>query len=340
MGGRGVPAPISIVELDDILTPNQIRDEQIKLVTLGVPENLDAIKWLAKRRLLRNTTVCQVCQEATLLETSRTIDVHKVKKGNGYFKQEEEKKKEVQNSGTTEEVRCSFCNKSKHDFKNYKYRKFIRKNAIKKGICKKSERNFYVEIEEQQSLEIFNLNSVNVNYVEANMCPITNKWETFYIRSRYGCRVENIAKSLKSNITPQPDMRGRHLNRPKKIPENVVRTIDDHISFPRRSSDYSRGKNDGRYYLPAELNADDEQMNQLKSLINEDNLPTENALDQDFVTESEVDLVVKSSGLMPPTEHIIADSDTENSEPNKKRDDDYKRETGVGFSLSVYAILK
>ncbi|CAH1110975.1 unnamed protein product [Psylliodes chrysocephalus] len=61
-------------------------------------------------------------------------------------------------------------------------------------------------------------------------------------------RVENIAKSLKSNIMPQPDMRGRHLNRPNKIPENVVRTIDDHIrSFTRRSSHYSRGKNNGRY---------------------------------------------------------------------------------------------
>lgn len=68
-------------------------------------------------------------------------------------------------------------------------------------------------------------------------------------------RVENIAKSLKSNIVSQPDMRGRHLNRPNKIPENVVRTVHDHIrSFPRRSSHYSREKNDGRYYLPAELN--------------------------------------------------------------------------------------
>ncbi|CAH1106135.1 unnamed protein product [Psylliodes chrysocephalus] len=70
--------------------------------------------------------------------------------------------------------------------------------------------------------------------------------------------------------------------------------------------------------------AADEQMNQLKSLITEDNLLTENALDQGFVTESEVDLVVKSSGLVPPTEHILADSDIENSEPNKERDDDYK----------------
>ncbi|CAH1115717.1 unnamed protein product [Psylliodes chrysocephalus] len=48
---------------------------------------------------------------------------------------------------------------------------------------------------------------------------------------------------------------------------------------------------------------------------------------QDFVTESDVDLVVKSSELVPPTEHILADSDIENSEPNKERDNIYKPET-------------
>lgn len=68
-------------------------------------------------------------------------------------------------------------------------------------------------------------------------------------------RIENIAKSLKSNISSRPDMRGRHQNRPNKIPQNVVKAVDDHIrSFPRRSSHYSREKNDGKFYLPAELN--------------------------------------------------------------------------------------
>lgn len=68
-------------------------------------------------------------------------------------------------------------------------------------------------------------------------------------------RIENVAKTLKSNVLPQPDMRGRHLNRPNRIPDNLIRAVEEHIkSFPRRSSHYSREKNEGRYYLPADLN--------------------------------------------------------------------------------------
>lgn len=65
-------------------------------------------------------------KEATLLETSRTIDVHMVKKCNGYFMQEE--KKEIQNSETKEEVRRNFCFKRKKLYVQEIYMK------IKKGI--------------------------------------------------------------------------------------------------------------------------------------------------------------------------------------------------------------
>lgn len=45
-------------------------------------------------------------------------------------------------------------------------------------------------------------------------------------------RIENVAKSLNYNVLPQPDMRGRHLNRPNRIPDNIIRCRRPHKKFP------------------------------------------------------------------------------------------------------------
>lgn len=68
-------------------------------------------------------------------------------------------------------------------------------------------------------------------------------------------RVELIVKNLQDNNPAPSDMRGKHANRPNMIPEHIIHQIDSHIqSFPKRTSHYSRTKNENKYYLNPELN--------------------------------------------------------------------------------------
>lgn len=68
-------------------------------------------------------------------------------------------------------------------------------------------------------------------------------------------RVELIINHLKANIPAPKDMRGKHNNRPNMIREDVIHQIDTHIqSFPKRSSHYSRTKNENKFYLSPVLN--------------------------------------------------------------------------------------
>ena len=66
-------------------------------------------------------------------------------------------------------------------------------------------------------------------------------------------RTIGVAGRVANSITSPQDMRGRHNNRPKRIPEVVRHQIKDHIkSFPSKQSHYSR-KDTARKYLSAEL---------------------------------------------------------------------------------------
>lgn len=68
-------------------------------------------------------------------------------------------------------------------------------------------------------------------------------------------RANRIGLTLKEKIAAPLDMRGKHNNRPNKIPRNIIAAIDNHIlSFPKRSSHYSREKNERRTYLSSDLN--------------------------------------------------------------------------------------
>lgn len=68
-------------------------------------------------------------------------------------------------------------------------------------------------------------------------------------------RANRIGLTLKEKIAAPLDMRGKHNNRPNKISQNIIATIDNHIlSFPKRSSHYSREKNERRNYLSSDLN--------------------------------------------------------------------------------------
>ncbi|CAG9763718.1 unnamed protein product [Ceutorhynchus assimilis] len=67
-------------------------------------------------------------------------------------------------------------------------------------------------------------------------------------------RVLRICHSRASGSLLEKDKRGKHQNRPNKVPDEVVATVKNHIeSFPARESHYSRNKNKKKF-LPAELN--------------------------------------------------------------------------------------
>ncbi|CAG4950209.1 unnamed protein product [Parnassius apollo] len=69
-------------------------------------------------------------------------------------------------------------------------------------------------------------------------------------------RVDNVAKEYRDPTvtTPAQSNRGKHQNRPNRIPSEWVSKVDSHIrSFPRRESHYGKNKS-SRYYLSPELN--------------------------------------------------------------------------------------
>lgn len=64
---RGRPsAPLFLVPNDQLLDPQQIRGEILRLADIArvFVDNLEALKWLARRRLVANTMACERCREA------------------------------------------------------------------------------------------------------------------------------------------------------------------------------------------------------------------------------------------------------------------------------------
>lgn len=67
--------------------------------------------------------------------------------------------------------------------------------------------------------------------------------------------VNRLVNNLKTNAPSPSDLRRKHLNRPNKIPEDVLLKINNHInSFPKCESHYSRCDNLNVKYLSPELN--------------------------------------------------------------------------------------
>lgn len=67
-------------------------------------------------------------------------------------------------------------------------------------------------------------------------------------------RVERIVSCLQQKNHFPKENRGKHDNRPNKIPQNIIDTIDDHIkSIPSEQSHYSRSRNDNVRYLSPDL---------------------------------------------------------------------------------------
>ncbi|CAH1100894.1 unnamed protein product [Psylliodes chrysocephalus] len=61
-------------------------------------------------------------------------------------------------------------------------------------------------------------------------------------------------KITMGSVTPQRDQRGKHLNRPIKIPDETIQTVRDHINLlPKYTSHYSRQDNPTRVYLDYDL---------------------------------------------------------------------------------------
>ena len=56
------------------------------------------------------------------------------------------------------------------------------------------------------------------------------------------------------SVLPEPDQRGKHRNRPQKIPDEIRQKVREHISsFPAEKSHYSRNDNPRRVYLSPSL---------------------------------------------------------------------------------------
>jgi len=66
--------------------------------------------------------------------------------------------------------------------------------------------------------------------------------------------VDRIVKKLQNNIPSHTDNRGKHHNRPNKLPADINFQINTHInSFPKRQSHYSRLDNSNTRYLSPDL---------------------------------------------------------------------------------------
>lgn len=66
--------------------------------------------------------------------------------------------------------------------------------------------------------------------------------------------VEIIYSNIKHNIPSPNVLRGKHTNRPSKIPDQIVFQIQTNIqTFPKRISYYSRHDNNHKRFLSPEL---------------------------------------------------------------------------------------
>ena len=68
-------------------------------------------------------------------------------------------------------------------------------------------------------------------------------------------KIDHIINQAKmGQSSAPPSIRGKHANRPNKVPEDVIDLVKKHISlFPKEASHYSRRKNPNRLYLPSAL---------------------------------------------------------------------------------------
>ena len=78
MAGRGRPsAPSRLVELGDLLDRDRVLAEQWSLVRLGAIYGdrlgLGLLRWLAARRLIKNSFLCQDCQIPCSLITDNEV---------------------------------------------------------------------------------------------------------------------------------------------------------------------------------------------------------------------------------------------------------------------------
>lgn len=99
--------------------------------------------------------------------------------------------------------------------------------------------------------------SVTNKFILKSNCMEYNVCKRAFI-SVYGitmARVDRLVYCNKSNNPSPKDLRGKHSNRSNKIPDNILKQLDDHIkSFPNHQSHYSRESNGNVTYLSPDLN--------------------------------------------------------------------------------------
>ena len=71
----------------------------------------------------------------------------------------------------------------------------------------------------------------------------------------HGISVKRVRNVRVKDCTPPLDQRGRHNQRPNRIPEVTINFVKNHVlSFPRQTSHYSRNANPNKRYLSPDLN--------------------------------------------------------------------------------------
>lgn len=103
-------------------------------------------------------------------------------------------------------------------------------------------------------MDLQGLAHVNLKYLRINIREVYICKKAFCSLLGIGkSRVDRLIQKVKINEFSPVDLRGKHANRPNKIPEDVIFKIHSHIaSFPKRSSHYSRCDNSNTQYLSSE----------------------------------------------------------------------------------------
>jgi len=103
----------------------------------------------------------------------------------------------------------------------------------------------------KKPISVTNKFILKINSMEYNVCKRT----FISVYSITMARVDRLVYCNKSNNPNPKDLRGKHSNRSNKIPDNILKQLDNHIkSFPNHQSHYSRESNGNVTYLSPDLN--------------------------------------------------------------------------------------
>ncbi|KAK5648287.1 hypothetical protein RI129_003179 [Pyrocoelia pectoralis] len=140
----------------------------------------------------------------------------------------------------------SFWDLNSYDKQNAYLFGTIRGIPKKRSYPKKTKR-------ETSSRTVTFLYSVKVDGVDTQIC----KEEFLSVHGLQNCKksIYNICKQIRQgNTIPTCDGRGKHHNRKNRLPDDMLKSVHDHINaIPKYTSHYSRKHNPNRLYIDHDL---------------------------------------------------------------------------------------